>query len=571
MSLLNKSEKAKPLRSLGRTGAGGSVSSARPQGVEKLAPCIKTCPAGNDPRAWLTIIAQAGKTGVAVEEALDRAWQAIVEVNPLPAVLGRVCPHPCEGACNRSSKDGAVAVNSVERFLGDWGLERRLRLPGEAPPRSRPEKIAVVGSGPAGLACAYHLARRGYPVTVFESLPAAGGMLRYGIPAYRLPRQVLDAEIQRICDLGVELRLDVTVGKHLGFESLRREFAAVFLAVGAHVGKRLGVPGEEGPGVYCGTEYLRRVAMGERPAIGRKVVVVGGGDTAVDAARVCLRQGIETAGRDGVEVTILYRRTRTEMPAIDPEIVGALEEGVKLELLAAPAALVRDAGGNVTKVRVQRMRLGDADASGRRAPVPIDGEVVDVDCDTLIAAVSQEPDLGTLGAPFASCRWLTTDEHGRTSLDKVWTGGDDAGLGLATTAVGHGRRAAEAIDATLRSVEAREPLRPIDVDPARLKLDFYETRPRAERLVDPPEDRLARPWAEIDHGITKDQALAEVSRCLSCGRCFGCERCWMFCTPSCFGKIAAPAPGAYYSIKLETCDGCKKCSDECPCGYLDMI
>ncbi len=371
MGLLKKVENVKPLKTANRGGSGGTVSALRPAQLEKLAPCLEQCPAGNDVRGWLNTIAQHGKMGKALDAALDDAFRQVVARNPLPAALGRVCPHPCEGECNRKEKDAAVGVNSVERFLGDWGIERNLPLPTEAAPGSRAEKIAVVGAGPAGLSCAYHLARRGYRVTVLESLPEAGGMLRYGIPDYRLPRAVLAAEVKRIAALGVEIRCNTAVGKDVSLESLQKDFDAVFLAIGAHAGKQIRVPGEDGPSVYTGTGFLRQVALGKPPAIGARVAVIGGGDTAIDAARVSLRvsaDAADVARRMGAEVTLFYRRTRTEMPAIEEEVVGAIEEGVKIEFLAAPARIERDGAGKVAKLVVERMKLGDPDASGRRAP-----------------------------------------------------------------------------------------------------------------------------------------------------------------------------------------------------------
>jgi NADPH-dependent glutamate synthase beta subunit-like oxidoreductase/Pyruvate/2-oxoacid:ferredoxin oxidoreductase delta subunit len=573
MGLLKKVDKAKPLRSLGHGGGGAGVSALRPVQAVKLPPCTKTCPSENDIRGWLTVIAQRDKAGLTLEQACDRAWEIEVDTNPFPAIMGRVCPHPCEKECNRSHKDGAVSINAVERFIGDWGIKRNLKLP-KADVAGFQEKIAVIGAGPSGLSCAYQLARRGYKVTVFESLAKAGGMLRYGIPVYRLPRDIIDTEVKRIEALGVEIRCNTTIGKELTLDSLKRDFAAVYVAIGAHVGKRVGVPGEDGPGVYTGTEFLRLANMDTPPPVGKKVIIVGGGDTAVDAARVCLRCGQDAASvtrRMGSEVTILYRRTRKEMPAIEREIEEALEEGIKIEFLAAPAKVIRDSAGKVVKMAVQRMELGEPDASGRRKPVPIEGKIDEIECDTIVAAVSQQPDVKSLGA-FQEKGWLNKDEWGRTGTDKLWTGGDNVNIGLATISIGEGRKAAISIHATLRGLSHDVPSRGPDIPYTRIKMDFYEAKERAQRQIAGPEARLQKPYDEIDHGITDADALMEAARCFSCGSCFGCERCWMYCTPSCIKKVSTPAkPGDYYTIRLDTCDGCKKCADECPCGFLDMV
>ncbi len=571
MGLLKTGAKKPPLR-LGGSGA-TQVSSLRPIQVEKLAPCIHHCPSGNDIRGWLTTIALREKLGYSLEEAYTRAWNLEVETNPFPAVMGRVCPHPCESYCNRKEKDEAVAINSVERVIGDWGLSQSLPLPKLEAGGPFPEKVAVIGAGPAGLSCAYQLARRGYKVTVFESLPHVGGMLRYGIPQYRLPRQVIDAEVQKIADLGVEIRCSVKVGKDVAFAELRSEFAAIFVGIGAHQGKALGVPGEAGPGVWTGTEFLNHVNAGKRVELGGNVVVIGGGDTAIDAARVSKRVTMDAAAmskRLGSEVTILYRRTRAEMPAIAREIDEALEEDIKLEFLAAPKEVLRNADGKVRALVVQRMRLGDPDASGRRAPVPIEGETYELPIETIITAVSQEPDMAALGAAELPKKWLTADPWGRTEAPGVWTGGDNIGLGLATTSIGQGRKAAESIHAALRGVEPKGAGPMPIVGPEKIKMEHYEAKPRSQRQVLAPAERLARPLEEIDHGITADQALVEVTRCFSCGKCFACEKCWMYCQAGCFVKVPDPQHGHYYKMKLEVCDGCRKCAEECPCGFLEM-
>jgi NADPH-dependent glutamate synthase beta subunit-like oxidoreductase/Pyruvate/2-oxoacid:ferredoxin oxidoreductase delta subunit len=558
MGLLKPVSKKPPLR-MGGSGA-TQVSSLRPQAVEKLPPCIGNCPSGTDIRGWITTIAQRDKTGLSEEQAFEKAWRTIVDYNPFPAVMGRVCPHPCEDNCNRKEKDGSVAVNCLERFIGDWGLEKKLALGKlEADPKS--ESIGVIGAGPAGLSCAYQLARRGYSVTVYEAFPEAGGMLRYGIPRYRLPSRVLDAEVRRIVDLGVELRLNTAVGRDVSVEELRGRHKVIFAGIGAHRGKRLGVPGEDGPGVLTGTEFLNRANSGERVDVGDSVAVIGGGDTAIDAARVALRLG--------AKVTIVYRRTRTEMPAIASEVEQALEENIEIVFLAAPVAVRRD-GTSVKALVVQRMELGEPDASGRRRPVPVAGSEYEIQVDTVIAAISQEPEAERVAALGATKGWFSADADGKVA-DGVWAGGDDVELGLATIAVYQGRRAAETIHAALRG--AAPPARAdhrTPVPATRIKTDTYEAKPRAVRSITAAAERLANPLEEIDHGITREQFLGEVSRCFSCGLCFDCEKCWMYCQAGCFAKLEDKRPGHYFKIKLELCDGCKKCADECPCGYLEM-
>ncbi len=576
MALLKKKDKRRKHSASRYAAAGGTsgteISPLRPSYVEKLPPCAGNCPSGNDIRGWLKLIAEREKTGMSLEEACDRAWKLEVETNPFPAVMGRVCPHPCQDHCNRGEKDESVEINSVERFIGDWGLQRGLKLE-KLEGAEGLEKVAVIGAGPSGLSVAYQLARRAYAVTVFEALPKAGGMLRYGIPVYRLPREILDGEIQRILDLGVELKCGTAVGRDISLDELRKEFSAIYLAIGAHKGRKMGIAGEDGPGVYAGTEFLNRANEGGELEVGEHVVIIGGGDTAVDAARVCKRLTADSAAvskRMGAEVTILYRRTRTEMPAIEREIEEALEENIGLEYLAAPIKILRNADGGVSGMLVQRMALGEPDESGRRRPEPIEGETFELECDTVIMAVSQQPDWESLGSDIPlEGSWLSSDEWGRTPVEGIWSGGDVLGLGLATISIGQGRKAAESIDASLRGRDLpQEDLRP-PIGPEKMKLDFYESRLPVERKLLSPEERLAHPFDEVDLGITQEQALVEATRCMSCGLCFACENCWMYCQNNCFKKLPEVTPGSYYQISLGTCDGCKKCWDECPCGYIE--
>ena len=535
--------------------AGAEISGQRPRYAPKTPPCINGCPSGTDIRGWLTTIAQAEAYGRTRPQAYEMAWQKITEVNPFPAVCGRVCPHPCEDACNRTAKEGGVAINALERFVGDFGIEKGLKLQ-KLTDAMNPEKIAIVGAGPAGLSCAYQLARRGYRVTVFEAFSRPGGMLRYGIPPYRLPRQVLDAEIQNILDLGVELRCGAVAGKDVALEDLRTQYAAVFVGIGAHRGLRLGVPGEDAPNVLTGTEFLNRVNSGEALPVGEKVMVVGGGDTAIDAARVSKRLG--------ASVTLLYRRTRQEMPAIKAEIDGAIEEGVQIEFLAAPVEILT-AEGKATGVRCIRMELGEPDASGRRRPVPKPGSEFVLDVSTVITAISQTPELNGFVSLHQGGDLVKIDEWGATALEGVYSGGDDVGLGLVTIAIAQGRFAAEAIDARLRGKPLEKPARPPVITADRLRLSWYAGSARHEREQIPVAEREMT--NEIEQGLDEAQVFEEAKRCMSCGMCMDCDTCWMYCTNSCFVKLPK---GEHYKVKLELCNGCQKCAHECPCGYIEM-
>ena len=547
-------EVKKPIIKAGGS-TGGEISPMRPKYAEKTPPCVGNCPSGTDIRGLLTTIAQAEAYGRTNDQAFELAWRLVTEKNPFPATCGRVCPHPCEAGCNRNEKEGPVAVNAIERFIGDFALGKGLK-PAKLTEETRPEKVAVVGAGPAGLSCAYQLARRGYSVTVFEAFSKPGGMLRYGIPAYRLPRQVLDAEIQRILDLGVNLQCNFVIGKDKSLDDLRSEYKAIFVGLGAHKGIKLRVPGEETPNVFSGTEFLNKVNSGEEVQVGTKVLVIGGGDTAIDAARVSKRLG--------ADVTLLYRRTRAEMPAIAPEIEGALEEGVAIDYLVAPVeVLVKD--GTAVGLKCIRMELGEPDASGRRRPVPKAGSEFDMDATAIVAAISQEPAFDGFESLRDGKNWIAVDEWGVTKEDGVYSGGDDVELGLATIAISQGRFAAEAIDARFRGLELEKRAKPTLVKTDHMKIGWYKEAARHERPHVPADQRGKD--TEIELGLTPEQAVDEAKRCMSCGMCMDCETCWMYCTNSCFVKLPK---GDHYKVKLELCNGCKKCAEECPCGYIEM-
>ena len=535
--------------------AGAEISPLRPYYAGKAPPCSGGCPSGPDIRGWLTAIAQAEAYGRTHDEAYRAAWETITERNPFPAVCGRVCPGLCEDACNRRKKDGAVAINALERFVGDFGIAQGLKLK-RLTEEKRAESVAVIGAGPAGLSCAYQLARRGYPVTVYEAFSQAGGMLRYGIPKYRLPREVLDAEIGRIVELGVELKCSTVVGADVPLEELRSRHKAIFVGVGAHAGIKLRIPGEEAPNVLTGTEFLNRVNSGEEVAVGKKVLVIGGGDTAIDSARVSKRLG--------ADVTIVYRRSRSEMPAIKPEIDGALEEGIAIQYLTAPVEVLRD-NGQAVGLRCIKMDLGEPDASGRPRPVPRAGSEFDLEATTIIAAISQQPRLNGLDIARDGGKWIQTEGAAVPGMDGVFAGGDGVELGLVTIAIAQGRFAAEAIDAWIEGRAFEKPAAQPCIGPERVKLEWYKEAERHERAHLPAAER--EPDTEIEIGLAEEQVFEEAKRCMSCGMCMDCETCWMYCTNNCFVKLPK---GEHYKVKLELCNGCKKCADACPCGYIEL-
>jgi NADPH-dependent glutamate synthase beta subunit-like oxidoreductase len=519
----------------------GSWRTERPVYVRNTAPCAGGCPAGEDPQAWLYH---------AEEGEYERAWRAIVAVNPLPAVMGRVCYHPCETACNRAQLDEAVGINSVERFLGDEAIRNGWSVAVTATPTGK--RVLVVGAGPSGLAAAYHLALLGHEVEIHEAGSAAGGMMRFGIPRYRLPREILDAEIDRILALGVTLHCNRRVDDLAG---LLRDgaFDAAFVAVGAHLGKRAYIPAGSAARMLDAVAMLHDMEGAGAPRLGRRVAVYGGGNTAFDAARTAKRLGAE-------EAIVVYRRTRDRMPAHDSELEEALQEGVKVKWLST----VRHADGG--RLTLERMELDD---SGFPQPT---GELEELEADSLVLALGQESDLTLLerveGVEIAD-GVVHVGQNLMTGRPGVFAGGDIVPAErTVTAAVGHGHVAARGIDAWLRGM-------PYAADPAGKSATFDALNPwyydDAPRTVRPTIEaaRRASTFEEVKSGLDASTALFEARRCLSCGSCFACDNCYGVCPDNAVIKLDGNAAYAY-AFDLDYCKGCGLCMEECPCGAIEM-
>ena len=481
------------------------------------APCRLACPAGLNVQGYVQMVKE-GK----YKEALE----IIMEELPLPGVIGRICPHGCEDACRRAQVDEPVAIRDLKRLAADMFDPREIEVPCLP---ERKERVAIIGSGPAGLSAAYHLAKRGIKSTIFEALPEAGGMLRVGIPPHRLPREVLDKEIEIITNLGVEIRTNTPLGPELTIDDLFGQgFKAIYLALGAHKGIELGVPGEKAQGVRQGVDFLREVNLTGKAEVGSKVAIIGGGNVAIDVARSAVRLGAE-------EVTIVYRRTRAEMPAWEEEIQAAEAEGVKVVYLSAPQEiLTRD--GRVVGLRCIRMELGEPDSSGRRRPIPIPGSEYDMEIDQLIAAIGQRPDLSALqevlGVEFTKWGTIQVDPITyATAREGVFAGGDvQTGPWVAIGAIAAGREAAESIVRYFDGRDMKEGREPINNDtPVYRPIPKDEpTKPRAKMPEVPPEERK-NDFREVELGLDEDRGREEASRCLNCGYCCECFQCVKAC------------------------------------------
>ena len=518
----------------------GSWRNQRPVYRDYLPPCNHACPAGEDIQGWL-YQAEGGD--------YQAAWRSLVENNPMPAIMGRVCYHPCENACNRGRIDSAVSIHAVERFLGDEAIRQGWEFP--KPAANTGKRALVVGAGPSGLAAAYHLRRAGHSVSIYEAGEKPGGMMRFGIPKYRLPREVLDLEIRRIEHLGVSIVLNERVDD-LARLMREEQFDAVFLAVGAHVAKRAYIPAGDAGKILDALKLLRDVDRGHPVELGRRVLVYGGGNTAIDAARTAKRLG-------AAETIIVYRRTRDKMPAHDFELREALEEGIKVKWLST---IKSESEGAFT---VEKMRL---DEKGFPQPT---GEFETVEADSCVLALGQDVDLSFLervdGLEFAD-GGVRVNSQMMTGHDGVFAGGDMVPAErTVTVAVGHGKKAARYIDAYLRGATyTPAPKHPVAAF-EKLNAWYYTDAPATEQ----PALEVARRqtgFEEVLAGLDETNALFEARRCLSCGNCFECDNCYGVCPDNAVIKLGV---GQRFRFNYDYCKGCGLCAAECPCGAIEMI
>ena len=527
---------------LTRHGRGtGALRSRRPDYVDFLPPCNDACPAGENIQAWL---------GLAQDGQYEAAWRELVRNNPMPSIHGRVCYHPCEDVCNRVHTDSAVSIHAVERFLGDLALEQGWQF--EKPATRSGRKILIVGAGPSGLSAAYHLTRMGHEVEIREAGPVAGGMIHFGIPAYRMPRQELDAEIQRIENLGVKITLNHRVEDVLA-EKADGGFDAVFVAVGAHISKKIDIPNRDAGKILDAVTFLTQANKGEKPVLGRRVAIYGGGNTAMDAARTAKRLGVDNA-------MIIYRRDRSSMPAHDFEADEAIEEGVKINWLRTIKEIDR------STFKVEIMELDE-----NRRPQPT-GRFEELEADTLILALGQDTDTAFLqsvpGIEFQADHTVVVDDNMMTGHSGIFAGGDMVPSERSVTiAVGHGKHAARHIDAFLRGEKyVRAPRHEI-IGHERLHLWYRTNAPKREQEKIPVE-RRGQGFDEILQNLSEPEARFEAKRCLSCGNCFECDGCYGACPQDAIIKLGK---GNRYRFDFDKCTGCAVCYEQCPCHAIEMI
>ena len=519
----------------------GALRTRRPAYVDFLPPCNDACPAGENIQAWLAL---------AQNKEYEAAWRELVRNNPMPSIHGRVCYHPCEDVCNRAFTDSPVSIHAVERFLGDLALENDWQF--EKPSQKTSKRILIVGAGPSGLSAAYQLIRLGHSVEICEAGPVAGGMIHFGIPAYRMPRDELQAEIKRIENLGVKISLNHRVDDVLE-EKTAGKFDAVFIAVGAHISKKIDIPNRDAGKILDAVSFLSQANDGEPPKLGRRVAIYGGGNTAMDAARTAKRLG-------ATEAMIIYRRDRSSMPAHDFEADEALEEGITINWLRT----IKEIDRSTFKVEVMKL-----DDNGRPHPT---GEYEELEADSLILAVGQDTDTAFLesvpGIEFQSDHTVVVDANMMTGHAGIFAGGDMVPSDRSVTiAVGHGKQAARHIDAYLNQTSYQRAPRNALVGHEKLQLWYRTNAPQVEQNRLPLEER-ADGFEEILHNLKEPEAQFEAARCLSCGNCFECDGCYGACPEDAIIKLG---PGNRYKFDFDKCTGCAVCYEQCPCHAIDML
>ena len=525
----------------------GSWRAALPHYISAPAPCHQACPMNGDIAEWI---------GLAHARDWRGAWNVLVRHNPFPAIAGRICHHPCESACNRGAYDDALAICKLERTVGDMALQQAWAL--SRPAMELSQHVAIVGGGPSGLSAAYHLRRRGWQVTIYEAQPRLGGLMRYGIPSYRLDRAVLDAEIQRIVALGVDVRRGYAMDSATDFDRLRAGHDALYLAIGAGRPKRLPQLPESAPWLMNGCDYLAQSTAGT--LLGRRLVVIGGGSAAMDAAR--------SARRAGHEVTVLALEQAGQMPAQPGEVVEALEEGVALVAGAMLAGVARAADGTLALACI-RVRFEPGAERGQFAVTPVPGSEFVIAADAVVPAIGQDPDLRALASRM-SChgKLLAVDGRQATGVDGVWAGGDVASMArFVSEAVGMGQRAASDIDRVLRGADGTsDSALPVPVSLASIATYYHPHQARAVEARRPAGERLAS-GVEVQLPLALEQALAEAGRCFSCGTCSSCDNCFHYCPDLAIERV----DGAGYTVLTDYCKGCGICVKECPTGSMLML
>ena len=540
----------------------GDHSHKCPVYVRQLPPCSAECPAGEDIRGYQRFLNGVEKS----DDPWKSAWETIVDTNPFPAVMGRICPHPCQGGCNRQYHDESVAINAVEQVVGNFGIEHNLQLPG--PGVDTGKRVAVIGGGPAGLSAAYQLRRKGHAVTIFDANEKLGGMVLYGIMGYRVDRSVLDAEIQRIIRLGVETKMGVRIGTDISLEQLEKEYDAVFIGIGAQVGRSLPVPGSaDTKGLTNAIDFLKNYEVeGDSIAVGKKVVVIGDGNVAMDVARLALRLGSGAVLISGVP--------REEMACFANEFDDAIREGAAIHYMTGTLEVLKGEEG-VRALLCSKMVKKEKGEEGWNSPIPFlryksTDETFEIQCDMVVAAIGQTTDMQGFESVTGDRPWLKVDRYFRLpGRENVFGGGDAIKVDLITTAVGHGRKAAMSIDAFLKGEPfAEQGYREVAKVQKQDVLYFYHS-PQAKRETIEPEN-VAGNHDELLEALTGEQARAESERCMSCGLCFDCKQCVSFCPQDAVRRFRDNPPGEVVYTDYSKCVGCHLCSLVCPSGYIQM-